>query len=35
MRWYFRPNKKVKRIRLPDSYGSPEFEAAWRACVAG
>ena len=34
-RWYFRPDKKVKRIRLPDSYGSAEFEAAWRACVGG
>jgi integrase len=34
-RWYFRPDKKVKRVRLPDSYGSAEFEACWRACVAG
>ena len=35
LRWYFRADKKTKRVRLPDSYGSPEFDAAWRACVAG
>jgi integrase len=35
LRWYFRPDRKSPRIRLPDSYGSPEFEAAWRAAVAG
>ena len=37
LRWYFRrPDKKgAPRIRLPDRYGSPEFEAAWRACMAG
>lgn len=29
-RWYFRRNKAT-RIRLPDTYGSPLFEAAWRA----
>jgi integrase len=34
-RWYYRPDKKTKRIRLPDAYGSAEFEACWRACVAG
>ena len=33
-RWYFRPDKKVKRVRLPDSYGSPEFDAAHAACMA-
>ena len=33
----FRPErgKGKLRIRLPDTYGSPEFEAAWRAAVAG
>jgi hypothetical protein len=35
LRWYFRPDRTKKRIRLPDTYGSPEFEAAWRAAVAG
>ena len=32
-RWYFRPsdNKVKPRIRLPDTYGSAEFEAAWRS----
>jgi hypothetical protein len=36
-RWYFRPpdRKGPRRIRLPDSYGSPEFDLAWRACMAG
>jgi hypothetical protein len=34
-RWYFRPDKKVPRIRLPDTYGSAEFKAAWRAAMAG
>ena len=36
-RWYFRPpdNKTAARIRLPDTYGSLEFEASWRAAVAG
>jgi hypothetical protein len=36
-RWFFRPErgKGMLRIRLPDAYGSPEFEAAWRAAVAG
>jgi hypothetical protein len=35
MRWYFREpsNKTTPRIRLPDSYGSPDFEGAWRACA--
>ena len=37
LRWYFRrPDRKgAPRIRLPDSYGSPEFEAAWRAAMSG
>jgi integrase len=35
LRWYFRANRAAPRIRLPDTYGSPEFEAAWRAAVAG
>jgi hypothetical protein len=37
LRWYFRrPDKKgAPRIRLPDSYGSLEFEAAWRAAMSG
>jgi integrase len=35
MRWYFRKDRKSPRVRLPDTYGSPEFEAAWRAAVAG
>ena len=36
-RYYFRrPDlKTAPRIRLPDAYGSPEFEAAWRAALAG
>jgi hypothetical protein len=37
LRWYFRrPDRKgAPRIRLPDSYGSLAFEAAWRAAMAG
>ena len=37
LRWYFRRErgKGKPRIRLPDDYGSPAFEAAWRAAVAG
>jgi integrase len=35
LRWYFRPDRKRPRIRLPDSYGSAEFEAAYRAAVGG
>jgi integrase len=37
LRWYFRRpgDKKTPRIRLPDAYGSAEFERAWRACMAG
>jgi hypothetical protein len=37
LRWFFRPErgKGKLRIRLPDTYGSPEFDAAWRAAVAG
>src|ERR1700722_9926799 len=36
-RWFFRPErgKGKLRIRLPDTYGSPAFDAAWRAAVAG
>ena len=34
-RWYYRAHKTAPRLRLPDSYGSPEFEAAWRAARAG
>jgi integrase len=36
-RWYFRrPDMKaVPRIRLPDSYGTVEFEQAWCAARAG
>lgn len=32
--WYFRRGKG-KRIRLPDGYGTPEFEAAYRAALTG
>ncbi len=32
--WYFRRGR-VERIRLPDPYGSPEFEAAYLAALAG
>jgi hypothetical protein len=35
LRWYFRPDRAKPRIRLPDDYGSPEFELAYRAAVAG
>jgi integrase len=37
LRFYFRrPGDKVTpRIRLPDTYGSAEFEKSWRACMAG
>jgi integrase len=37
LRWYFRRpgDKTTPRVRLPDAYGSAEFEAAWRACMAG
>jgi integrase len=35
LRWYFRPDRTKLRIRLPDDYGSPAFEIAWRAAVAG
>jgi integrase len=34
-RWYYRAHKTAPRLRLPDTYGSPEFEAAWRAARAG
>jgi integrase len=33
--WYFRRNRSEPRIRLPDLYGSDEFTAAYRACLAG
>jgi hypothetical protein len=35
LRWYFRRDRKSPRVRLPDTYGSPEFEAAYQAAVAG
>jgi hypothetical protein len=35
LRWYFRRDRKSRRVRLPDAYGSPEFEAAYEAAVAG
>ena len=36
-RWFFRPErgKGKLRIRLPGTYGSPEFDAAWRAAATG
>jgi hypothetical protein len=33
--WYFRRNRSEPRVRLPDLYGSDEFMAAYRACLAG
>jgi hypothetical protein len=35
LRWYFRPERNGKRIRLPDDYGSDFFEQCWRAAVTG
>ena len=35
LRWYFRPDRTKPRIRLPDNFGSPEFELAYRVAVAG
>jgi integrase len=35
LRWYFRPDRTKPRIRLPDNFGSAEFELAYRAAVAG
>jgi integrase len=35
LRWYFRPDRSKPRIRLPDNFGSAEFELAYRAAVAG
>jgi Phage integrase family len=35
LRWYFRADRTKPRIRLPDEYGSPAFELAYRAAVAG
>jgi integrase len=36
LRWYFRRpgDKTTPRIRLPDTYGSSEFEAAWHAATS-
>ena len=33
--WYFRRDRSEPRIRLPDLYGSHEFEAAYLAGLAG
>lgn len=33
--WYFRRDKKEPRIRLPGAYGSPEFNRAYDAALAG
>jgi hypothetical protein len=33
--WYFRHNRTEPRVRLPDLYGSDEFTAIYRACLAG
>ncbi len=33
--WYFRRNRSEARVRLPDLYGSDEFTATDRACLAG
>ena len=33
--WYFRRNRSEPRVRLPDLYGSDEFTATYRACLAG
>ena len=33
--WYFRKSRNEPRQRLPDAYGSEEFMAAYRACLAG
>jgi hypothetical protein len=33
--WYFRRSRNEPRHRLPDAYGSEEFMAAYRACLAG
>jgi integrase len=35
LRWYFRPDRTKPRIRLPDNFGSAEFELAYRVAVAG
>ena len=34
MRFYFRKDRG-ERVRLPDDYGSPEFMAAYQACLIG
>src|SRR3984885_10024897 len=33
--WYFRRNRSEPRVRLPDLYGSDEFNAVYRPCLAG
>lgn len=33
--WYFRRDKKWPRTRLPGAYGSPEFNRAYDAALAG
>jgi integrase len=35
LRFYFRKSRDEDRLRLPDAYGSPEFMAAYQACLAG
>jgi hypothetical protein len=32
---YFRRSRSEPRVRLPDLYGSDEFTATYRACLAG
>ena len=32
--WFFRPLRKGPRIRLPDEFGSPAFQAAYQAALA-
>lgn len=33
--WYFRPDRRGPRTRMPGEYGSPEFVAAYKAGLAG
>lgn len=33
--WYFRPDRRGPRTRMPGDYGSPEFMAAYKAGLAG
>jgi integrase len=35
LRFYFRRSRGEERVRLPDAFGSPEFKAAYAACLAG